>query len=99
MTNPHRHHIVREKAPKNWTDSNRRYVAHAQGILKKFGIGLNDDPHNFVWAPNGSGNHTIAASRKVSQTLAEARKGGKSKVIEALNAMGEKMRNGEFLND
>ena len=99
MTSPHRHHIVREKAPKNWTDSNRRYVAHAQGILKKFGIGLNDDLRNFVWAPNGSGNHKIAASRKVSTTLAEARKGGKSKVIEALNSMGEKMRNGEFLDD
>ncbi|EPJ80369.1 RHS repeat-associated core domain-containing protein [Pseudomonas sp. CFII68] len=99
MDRAHRHHIVREKAPKNWSDSNRRYVAHSQAILKKFGIGLNDSPHNFVWAPNGSGNHTIASARKVSQTLAEARKGGKSKVIEALNAMGEKMKNGEFLDD
>ncbi|MFD2882356.1 hypothetical protein ACFS4T_00015 [Pseudomonas lini] len=92
MTAAHRHHIVREKgAQKNWTDSNRRYVAHAQGVLKRFGIGLNDSPHNFVWAPNGSGNHTIASARKVSRTLAEARKRRKkSKVIESLNAMGEK---------
>ncbi len=99
MTNPHRHHIVREKAPKNWTDSNRRYVAHAQGILKKFGIGLNDDPRNFVWAPNGSGNHTIAASRKVSEALAIARKGGKSEVIKTLQSMGKEMRKGVFLDD
>ncbi|WP_205297727.1 RHS repeat-associated core domain-containing protein, partial [Pantoea sp. Cy-639] len=33
MKNPHRHHIVREKAPGNWKQENRDYILKSQAIM------------------------------------------------------------------
>lgn len=58
MERPHRHHIVREKTPKNWDSVHGKYINDLQDILKQHNIGLNDDIRNFTWAQNGGGAHT-----------------------------------------
>ena len=97
MKNPHRHHIVREKAPSNWNESARQNILDPQKILKKHGIGLNDDLRNFTWAQNGAGNYSQAAARKVATILRSAdASGGKAAVEAALKNMGEQMKLGTF---
>ena len=67
MKKPHYHHVVREKAPKNWKPENKKYVTDAQDILKKYGIDKDKDLRNFVWAENGSGVHTVEKAKEVYQ--------------------------------
>ena len=65
MYNPHRHHIVREHAPSNWSADARKWITDSQDIIAKVGIDLNSSIENFVWASNGLGNH----SKKTAKTV------------------------------
>ncbi|POZ55846.1 putative deoxyribonuclease RhsC [Lysinibacillus sphaericus] len=96
MVKPHYHHIVREKAPKNWDSVHRKYITDSQDIIKKHGIGLNDDLRNFTWAQNGGGAHTKKAAKFVHDTLVEANKEGKEAVEEALKLLGKNAKRGKF---
>ena len=96
QNNPHRHHIVREKAPKNWSAMNRKLVTRAQAILKRRGIGLNRDRRNFTWAENGAGAHTVATSRYILCVLQKANAKGQSAVEAALKRLGQDARRGIF---
>nr|WP_175799174.1 RHS repeat-associated core domain-containing protein [Burkholderia anthina] len=91
---PHRHHIVREKAPKSWKKKNRGYIYHAQNILARHGIDLNTDPRNFTWAPNE--HHSVESAKRVAEILAAADKEGTDSVELALSMIGEEMRRGVF---
>lgn len=98
MENPHYHHIVRENAPKNWSQESRQHILDSQKILEKYNIGLNDDIRNFTWAQNGGGLHTQESARKVAELLKAAdATGGKASVELALSDMGSQMAAGEFL--
>ncbi|PVZ09729.1 MULTISPECIES: RHS repeat-associated core domain-containing protein [unclassified Pseudomonas] len=97
MKNPHRHHIVREKAPKSWTAQNRAFIEDAQKILGKYNIKINEDLRNFTWAQNGAGHHSIAAAKKVFERLSAADKKGLPGVEEALKKMGAAMKRGKFI--
>lgn len=96
MKNPHRHHKVREKAPKNWSKENKNYITQAQDVLKHYGIDLNKDLRNFTWAQNGGGAHTIKAAKHVWNKIMDAAPHGKGAVEEALAKLGREMRRGRF---
>ena len=91
MKKPHYHHVVREKAPKNWKPENKKYVTDAQDILKKYGIDKDKDLRNFVWAENGSGVHTVEKAKEVYQKLAlsESRGLGEAGINAALKELGD----------
>jgi RHS repeat-associated protein len=80
MADPHRHHIVRENAPCNWSDSNRRYILASQLMVQKYlktngkKFDINRDPRNFVWAENGCGVHTKDSAKMVYDHLSKARR-------------------------
>lgn len=88
MYNPHRHHIVREKAPSNWSDEERNWIFESQKIIKEAGIDLNSSIENFVWASNGLKNHSKKAAYEVYIKLSEVR-GNDVKVREALKELGD----------
>ena len=96
MVNPHRHHIIREMAPKNWTKAERGPIHHAQNLAKKFGIDVNKSLKNFTWAQNGGGAHTKQAAAHVRDVLVPAAKQGKVAFEKALSELGKQMRDGEF---
>ena len=96
MVNPHRHHIIREMAPKNWTKAERGPIHHAQNLAKKFGIDVNKSLKNFTWAQNGGGAHTKQAAAHVRDVLVPAAKQGKAAFERALADLGKKMSRGEF---
>lgn len=97
MVNPHRHHLVREKAPSSWSAANQKLVTDSQAILKKHGIGLNDDLRNFTWAQNGGGAHTIAAAKHTHSVLLKAdQAGGLSAVETALKSLATNASKGIF---
>ncbi|QOW47003.1 MULTISPECIES: RHS repeat-associated core domain-containing protein [unclassified Acinetobacter] len=79
MKSPHMHHIVRENAPANWNDSDRRYITASQMIVKKYlttnggTFDINKDPRNFVWAENGCGVHTQVSAKRVYDVLSLAK--------------------------
>lgn len=83
MSRPHRHHIVRENAPCDWSNSNRRYILVSQALAKKYikDFDLNKSPLNFVWAELGCGVHSIESAKmvfeKMTKAKREARKQGK----------------------
>ncbi|WP_346962724.1 RHS repeat domain-containing protein [Eikenella corrodens] len=97
MKHPHKHHIVREKAPANWTPENQKYVTGAQEILKKFlttngkPFDINKDIRNFTWAENGCGVHSIENAKKVYDELSKAKNGKDAERI--LKELGEYFRN------
>lgn len=80
MADPHRHHIVRENAPCNWSDSNRRYILASQLMVQKYlktngkKFDINRDPRNFVWAENCCGVHTKDSAKMVYDHLSKARR-------------------------
>lgn len=90
MAKPHYHHIVREKAPKNWKPENQKYITDAQEVLKKYGIDKNKDLRNFVWAENGAGVHTIKKAKEVYDKLMYSEKLnlGKAGIEKALKELG-----------
>ena len=94
MVRPHRHHIVREYAPRNWKQENRDYILNAQAIMKKHKIDLNTDLRNFTWAENGRGTHSVASARKVYERLQEVDAKGTPAVERALAELGEVFRRG-----
>ena len=96
MVRPHRHHIVREYAPRNWKQENRDYILNAQAIMKKHKIDLNTDLRNFTWAENGRGTHSVASARKVYERLREADGGGRKAVIKELAELGKEFTAGDF---
>ena len=71
IKNPHRHHIVREKAPSGWDKIHKDYITDAQDIVKNFGIDVNRSLNNFVWASLGEGNHSKAAAKYVWEDVRE----------------------------
>jgi len=88
---PHNHHIVREKAPKNWDSESQNHIIESQKIIKDAGIDLNKDIRNFTRASNGNGAHTKKAAKHVHDQLV------KSKNIEkTLSDLGRDMNNGIF---
>ena len=88
---PHFHHIVREKIPKNWDDEHQEYVRKSQEILSNNGIDLNKDIRNFTRAANGNGAHTKKAAKHVYKKLSQ------SDDIEAtLKELAENMNKGIF---
>ncbi|WP_411961871.1 RHS repeat-associated core domain-containing protein [Escherichia sp. F1] len=96
MINPHRHHIGREKAPRNWSKQNRDYITQVHDVLDYFGIDKNKDIRNFTWATNGRGAHTIKAARHVWEKVMDAAPGGVDEVEKALSKLGQEMRRGKF---
>lgn len=88
MKNPHRHHIVRENAPKSWKPENQKWITEAQKWLKDVGIDINRDPANFTWAQNGGGNHTIKMAKFIYDFL-KPYSGDKKAMIEALTKLGK----------
>jgi RHS repeat-associated protein len=72
MRNPHRHHVIREMAPKNWSKADRGAIHHVQNLARKYGIDFNRDPRNFTWAQNGGGAHSRATAHYVRNQLAAA---------------------------
>ena len=96
MRNAHRHHIVRETPPANWRPENQGLVGDAQDILRNAGIDINTNPLNYVWAPNGQGNHTIRAARETLRRLKDAG-GSVDRIKQALIELGEMVARGDFL--
>jgi hypothetical protein len=89
MKNPHRHHIVREKAPKNWKQEDRQAVLESQKILERHNIDINRDPKNFTWAPNDGSVHSTENAHKVRNILVRAdAEGGRDGVLKALTELG-----------
>ena len=88
MSRPHRHHIVREKAPTKWSTENQKLITEAQDVLGSHNIDVNTDPRNFVWAENGSGVHTIESAKKVHTSIMAAAKDGLEGVEKALGELG-----------
>jgi len=97
MKNPHRHHIVREKAPRNWKQQNRDYILNAQAIMAKHKIDLNTDLRNFTWARNGGNTHTVASAQKVFERLQKADAKGLKAVERELKRMGLAFKRGTFI--
>ncbi len=97
MTNPHRHHIVREMAPKGWSKKDRGAIHHVQNLAKKFGMDVNRDPRNFVWAQNGGGAHTQKTAQSIRDRLSQAAKtGGKEGFFRELERLGKDATIGIF---
>lgn len=96
MDNPHMHHIIREMAPIKWSPAARQYILDAQALAKKYGIDVNTDPRNFVWAENGKGAHTIKAAKYVIDKLREADMRGEEAFFEALQKLGAGMEKNIF---
>lgn len=96
MDSPHRHHIGRENAPKNWSKQNRDYVTQVHDVLEYFGIDKNKDLRNFTWATNGRGAHTIKAAKRVWEKVMDAVPGGVGEVEKALSKLGQEMKRGKF---
>jgi hypothetical protein len=96
MKNPHRHHIIREMAPKNWTKAERGPIHHVQNLAKKFGIDVNKSLKNFTWAQNGAGAHSRQAAAYVRDVLVPASKQGAAAFDRALSELGRRMSRGEF---
>ncbi|WGY73166.1 RHS domain-containing protein [Burkholderia cepacia] len=97
MVNPHRHHLVREKAPKSWKPENQKLITESQAIIQKHGIGLNDDLRNFAWAQNGAGAHSVEAARNTRDVLKAADMTGKTSEVEsALNQLRANASKGIF---
>lgn len=96
MYNAHKHHIVREKAPKNWSFEEQKWVTEAQRIIEEVGIKLNSSIENFVWAPNGLGNHTKKAAKAVYEGLAKVDGKGVEAVTEKLSELGGKFADAVF---
>ena len=71
MTNPHRHHIVRENAPVTWNAESQRHITESQRILREAGIDINRDLRNFTWAQNGARNHSMDAAEHVFNELSD----------------------------
>ena len=88
MSRPHRHHIVREKAPTKWSTENQKLITEAQDVLGSHNIDVNTDPRNFVWAENGSGVHTIESAKKVHTSIMAAAKDGLEGVEKELGELG-----------
>ncbi|MBF8778187.1 RHS domain-containing protein [Pseudomonas fulva] len=84
MLNPHRHHVVREAAPRNWKPENRAYILDAQKIMKDLNIDINTDPRNFTWAQNGGRTHSVAAAKEVFTRLNEVKHLGLKEVERVL---------------
>ncbi|MHC6223438.1 RHS repeat-associated core domain-containing protein [Pseudomonas sp. X10] len=97
MKNPHRHHIVRENAPRNWKAQNRAYITDAQAIMAKHKIDLNTDLRNFTWARNGGKTHSIASAKKVFERLQKADNKGLAAVERELKRMGLAFKRGTFI--
>ena len=97
MKFPHLHHIVREKAPKNWPKEFKRYIKKSHKIIKKAGIDRDADMKNFVVAPLGEGNHSQAAAKIVHDELVVAAKKGSAAVSKTLKSLGERMSTGSIL--
>ncbi len=95
MYNPHKHHIVREHAPSNWSPEARKWVTDSQKILAEVGIDINSSIHNFVWASNGLGNHSQKAAKKVYDDLSKVR-GNEEAIKETLGSLGEIFSQGGF---
>ena len=91
MKYPHDHHIVREKAPPKWSKEFRDYITKSQEIIKKEGIGLNDDIRNFTRAENGFGAHTRKAAKYVYEQLAES-----DNIQSTLKKLATEMNKGKF---
>jgi len=97
MKNPHRHHIVREMAPENWSKKDRGAIYHAQNLAKKHGLDVNRDPRNFVWAQNGGGAHTKETAHYIRDQLVKAEKtGGKEGFFNELKKLGKGASEGMF---
>ena len=96
MKDPHRHHIVREMAPKNWSKAERGPIHHAQNLAKKFGMDVNKSLKNFTWAQNGGGAHTKQAAAHVRNVLVPAAKQGAAAFEKALAELGKQMSDGKF---
>ena len=88
MYNPHRHHIVREHAPSNWSADARKWITDSQDIIAEVGIDLNSSIENFVWASNGLGNHSKKAAKTVYDELSKVR-GNPEAIKETLGSLGE----------
>ena len=97
MQKPHRHHIVREMAPKGWSPANRSLILDSQAILHKYNIDENTSKENFTWATNGCGAHTIKAAKHVHDRLVKADNlGGKQGVIDELASLKIDLSKGKF---
>ena len=94
MYKPHLHHLIREMAPKNWGKAARGAIHHVQNLAKKYGIDVDRDPKNFVWASNGKGAHTKATAEHIRKVLTAADK--KGKFWEALEELGRNANRGRF---
>jgi len=93
----HRHHIVRENAPRNWSEADRAVILNAQKVLQDAGIDINKSPHNFNWASLGEGNHTIPAAHFVWNKLKPFSVNPAQHVqdiIDVLNELGEMFEGG-----
>ncbi|WP_420834435.1 RHS repeat domain-containing protein [Flavobacterium branchiophilum] len=91
IINPHDHHIVREKAPPKWSKEYKDYVTKSQDIIKKEGIGVNDDIRNFTRAQNGGGAHTQKAAKYVYEQLSKS-----ENITETLKDLATQMNKGIF---
>ena len=94
MDKPHRHHVVREAAPRNWKPENRAYILDAQKIMKDLGIDINTDPRNFTWAENGGRTHSVSAAKEVFTRLAEVKHQGLQGVERVLGELRNEFRQG-----
>ncbi len=97
MKNPHRHHIVRENAPRNWKQKNRDYILKSQAIMVKHNIDVNTDLRNFTWARNGGKTHNVESARRVYMRLQRADAKGLSAVEKELKRMGLEYQQGTFI--
>jgi RHS repeat-associated protein len=96
MINPHRHHLMREMAPKGWSKAERGPIYHVQNLAKKFGIDINRDPRNFTWAQNGGGAHTQRAAAAVRDRLVPAARQGLAAFEAELAKLRIEMSQGKF---
>jgi RHS repeat-associated protein len=96
MINPHRHHVMREMAPKGWSKADRGAIHHVQNLAKKFGIDINRDPRNFTWAQNGGGAHTTRAAAAVRDRLVPAARQGLAAFEAELAKLRIEMSQGKF---
>jgi RHS repeat-associated protein len=100
MKRPHRHHVVREMAPKSWSQANRNLILDAQKIIQEHKLNENTSPENFTWAENGCGAHTIAAAKNVHDRLKLANVGKKKirkqRVLKELKALRKDLSMGNF---
>jgi hypothetical protein len=96
IQNPHRHHVVREAAPSNWSSQNQKLITDAQNILNEVGLNdFNSNELNFIWATNGAGNHSVQTARVTLETLKPAR-GNLGAVLDVLEELKSKYIGGVF---